>query len=330
MFNAKILSTGSAFPKKRLTNSDLAKIVETSDEWIFERTGIRARHIADIKGGDSNSGFALEATIKALKKAKLTTKDIECIIFCTVSPDRIVPTASCILQHKLGLNGIPAMDLSAACSGFVYGLSVANAYIQSGMYKNVLVIGAEVLSPLIDWEDRTTCILFGDGAGCAIVSRAEPNDKSKILSVHTHADGSLQDLFFMEAGGSQLRVDAEVMAQRKQFMKMKGKEIFKEAVRTLCDCAVEALEKNGMTVNDVDWFIPHQANLRIVDAVAKRLNVPMKKVILNLEEYGNTSAATVPTALDGAIEDGRIQRGDLLLLDVFGAGLTFGSALVRY
>ena len=329
-FASKILATGSAFPKRRVTNSELTAKIETTDEWIFERTGIRARRVADIAGGESNTGFALEAAKSALSRAALTPTDLDLILFCTVSPDTLIPTAACILQQKLGARNIAAMDLSAACSGFVYGLSVADAYLKSGMYKNVLVVGAEVLSQLVDWHDRGTCILFGDGAGAAIVSRTTATDKSRILSTHLHADGSLQDLFFMEAGGSSLRITPDVIDKKQHFMKMKGKEIFKEAVRTLADCAIEALNHNNLTIHDVDWFIPHQANLRIVDAVAKRLEFPMEKVILNIEEFGNTSAATVPTALDAAITEGKIKRGDLLLLDVFGAGLTYGSALVRY
>lgn len=329
-FHAKILATGSAFPKKRLTNHDLAKIVDTSDEWIFARTGIRTRRVADIKGGDSNSGFALEAARKALKRAKLEPAGLDMILYATVSPDRIIPAVSCILQDKLGLKNIPAVDLSAACSGFVYGLSIADAFVRSGQHKHVLVVGSEVLTSLVDWEDRGTCILFGDAAGVAIVGRAEPGEKSRILSTHLHADGSLKELFWMEAGGSLLRVDEEVIRKRQNFMKMKGKEIYKEAVRTLVDCAIEALESNGLKIGELDWFIPHQANLRIIEAVAKRLDFPMERVITNIEQYGNTSSATVPTALDAAVEDGRIKRGDLVLMDVFGAGLTFGSALIRW
>jgi 3-oxoacyl-[acyl-carrier-protein] synthase-3 len=330
MIYSKILATGSAFPKKRLTNKDLEKIVETSDEWITERTGIKARRIANIGEGETNTQLAYEATCKALEKANLKPNDLDAIIYCTVSADHPIPSAACLLQKKLNCREIPAFDLAAACSGFVYGLQVADSFIRSGLYENVLVVGSEVLSPLINWQDRTICILFGDGAGCAIVSKSNPNEKSKIISTHLHADGKLDSLFFMEAGGSSLRITEEILKTDKHYMKMKGKEIFKEAVRTLADCAIEALEANNLTIEQIDWLIPHQANHRIIEAVAKRLQLPLEKVIINIDEYGNTSAATVPTALDQAIEQGRIKRGDLVLLDVFGAGLTYGSALLYF
>lgn len=330
MYKSKILSTGSAFPEKRMTNLDLEKILDTNNDWIIERTGIVARRIADLGKGESNTGFAQIATELALKRAGLKATDLDLILFCTVSPDRIVPSAACILQDKLGAKEVPAMDINAACSGFVYGLSVADAFVKSGQHKNVLVIGAEVLSALLDWTDRNTAILFGDGAGVAIVSRAEKDEKSEIISTHLHADGSLQDLFFMEAGGSSLRINEEILKTGKQYMKMKGKEIFKEAVRTLASCAIESIENAGLKPEDIDWFIPHQANNRIIEAVAKRMDFPMEKVIVNIAEYGNTSAGTVPTAFDLAISAGKIKRGDLVLMDVFGAGLTYGSALVRY
>lgn len=334
---SKILSTGSYFPEKIVTNFDLEKTIDTNDEWIFERTGIKERRIADQEIGLTNSELAFRATKIALERAKLTADDLDCIVFCTVSADRIVPTAACLLQEKLNTKkDIPAFDLSAACSGFVYGLSVADAFIRMGQYKNILVVGAEVLSTMVDWQDRNTCILFGDGAGVAIVSRSEDlvhsslSKQSRVYSTHLHADGKLKELFYIQAGGSAERIDANVLEQRTQFMKMKGKEIFKEAVRTLADCAVEVLEHNQVALSEVDWFIPHQANMRIIEAVAKRLNFPMDKVITNVRNFGNTSAATVPTAFDQAITDGKIKRGDLILISVFGAGLTFGSALIRY
>ncbi len=335
MYQSKITSTGSYFPEKIVTNFDLEKTIDTNDEWIFERTGIKERRIADQSKDLTNSELAFRATKIALERANLTADDLDCIVFCTVSADRIVPTAACLLQEKLQTKkDIPSFDLSAACSGFVYGLSVADAFIRMGQYKNVLVVGAEVLSTMVDWQDRNTCILFGDGAGVAIVSRSESqNDsakQSKVYSTHLHADGKLKELFYIQAGGSAERIDASVLEKRTQFMKMKGKEIFKEAVRTLADCAAEVLEHNKVDLKDVDWFIPHQANMRIIEAVAKRLHFPMDKVITNVRNFGNTSAATVPTALDQAITDGRIKRGDLILISVFGAGLTFGSALIRY
>ena len=330
MFHSKIVSTGSAFPKKRVTNDDIAKMVDTSDEWIVERTGIRARRIADVSKGECNTGFAFEAATAALAKAKMKASDLDLIVYCTVTPDRPLPSASCMLQDKLGAKNIPAFDVAAACSGFVFGLSIANSFIRSGQYKTVLVVGAEILSTYTNWTDRNLCVLFGDGAGCAILTRTEDEDESRVLSTHIHSDGSHQSLFFTEAGGSSKRIDAEVLKNGSHFMTMKGKEIFKEAVRTLADCAIEAIEANGFKPEDIDWFIPHQANNRIIEAVAKRLDFPLDKVIVNIDEYGNTSSATVPTALDQAIADGRIKRGDLVLMGVFGAGLTYGSALIRW
>lgn len=329
-FKTKILSTGSAFPKKRLTNDELAQRVETSDEWIRERTGIVARRIADASAGETNSELALQATKIALERGKIAPSAIDLILYATVSPEHITPSTACILQHKLGIARAGALDISAACSGFVYGLSIANAFIKNGQYNNILVVGAEVLSPLVNWEDRGTCILFGDGAGAAIVGRAGPEESSQVYSTHLYADGSLQDYFFVPAGGTKMPITSEVLDKKLQYMQMKGREIFKVAVRMLTDCAVEALEKNGFTIKDLDWIVPHQANARIIEAVAKRLEVPIEKVIINVEEYGNTSAATVPTAFDQAVASGRIRRGDLVLFDVFGAGLTYGSALLRY
>lgn len=329
-YRSKILATGSAFPAKRVTNNDLAKRVETNDEWIMERTGIRARRVADLSKGETNSKFAAEASKIALNKAGLTANDIDLILFATVSPDHIMPNTACIVQELLGAKRAAALDISAACSGFVYGLSIADSFIRTGQFKTVLVIGAEVLSTMVNWDDRGTCILFGDGAGAALIGRANPNEKSQILSTHLYADGWLKDLLHNPAGGSAMPVSHDVIDKNLQMIHMKGKEIYKVAVRMLADCSAEALRANNLSLADVDWIVPHQANLRIIEAVAKRLDFPMEKVILNIEEFGNTSSATVPTALDEAVTKGRIKRGDLVLLTVFGAGLTYGSALLRY
>lgn len=329
-YQSKILSTGSAFPEKRVTNFDLAKRVDTNDEWILERTGIRARRIADPAKGETNSQLAFHASRMALDSIDMPATDVEFILYATVSPDYTLPSAACMLQQKLGAKRAAALDISAACSGFIYGLSIADAFIRTGQFKNVLLIGSELLSTMVDWDDRGTCILFGDGAGCAILGRAPENERSRIYSTHLFADGWLRDYFHLPAGGSALPPSHDTIDRKQHFMQMKGREIYKVAVRMLADCAVEALEKNGFTVKDLDWMVPHQANLRIIEAVAKRLDFPMEKVIVNIEEYGNTSAATVPTALDQAVRAGRVKRGDLVLLDVFGAGLTYGSALVRY
>ncbi|MEW6058292.1 MAG: beta-ketoacyl-ACP synthase III [Bdellovibrionota bacterium] len=326
----KILSTGSAFPESRVTNDDLAKSVDTNDAWVVERTGIRARRIVNRDKGETNSELALRASQQALQRAGVAASEIECILFATVSPDYVMPNTACVLQEKLGAKKAAALDISAACSGFVYGLSIADAFIRAGQFKTILLVGSEVLSPLVNWEDRGTCILFGDGAGVALLGRTSADDKSGVYSTHLYADGWLKDLFIAPAGGTALPITHEILDQKLHLMQMKGREIFKVAVRMLADCAIEALEKNGFTVKDLDWMVPHQANLRIVEAVAKRLDFPMEKVIMNIEEYGNTSAATVPTAFDEAVVQGKIRRGDLVLFDVFGAGLTYGSALLRY
>ena len=329
-FRSKILATGSAFPAQRVSNTDLAKRVETTDEWIMERTGIRARRIADPAKGETNSELALTASRQALERAGVSPADLDFILYATVSPDRIMPNTACVLQEKLGAKRSGALDISAACSGFVYGVSIADAFIRMGQYKNVLVVGSEILSTIVNWDDRGTCILFGDGAGVALLGRAADSDRSQIFSSHLYADGSLGDLFHLPAGGSNLPTSHDTVEQKLHFMQMKGREIYKVAVRMLADCATEALEKNGFTIADLDWFIPHQANLRIIEAVAKRLGIPMEKVVMNIEEFANTSAATVPTAFDQAIVSGRVKRGDLVLFDVFGAGITYGSTLLRY
>ncbi len=327
-YRAKILGTGSFFPEKMLTNKDLEKMVETNDEWIVERTGIKARRIAE--DGVVTSDLALKASQRALEAAGRTPEDIDMIIFATVSPDQVMPSAACELQNKLGCRNIMAFDLSAACTGFVYSLSVAEQFVRSGMYKNVLVIGAEILHRLVNYKDRGTCILFGDGAGAAVVGPAEENEENGILSMHLHADGSLGDLFVLPAGGSKIPFRQDVLDKDLQYVQMKGKEIFKNAVRTMSQCCQEALDANNLSKDDVDWVIPHQANRRIIEAVGRHFGIPDEKIIYDLETKGNTSAATVPMALDAAVKDGRIKRGDMVLLTAFGAGLTSGSILLRY
>lgn len=331
MYQTQILGTGSYLPTKILSNADLANLVETSDQWIVERTGIRQRHIA--ADNQATSDLALEASMQAISAAGLKPSDIEFILVATVSPDQVMPNTACVLQTKLGCKQIAALDVSAACSGFIYALAIANQFVKTGVYKKILVVGAEVLHRLVDYKDRSTCILFGDGAGAFIVGRgaekaSEPH--GEILSEHLHADGSVGDLFVLPAGGSRLPFSQTALDQRLHYVRMKGKEIFKHAVRTMADGCQEALKKNGLTKDHVDWFIPHQANVRILEAVAKSLAIPMEKVILNLENIGNTSAATIPIAFDYSVRAGRIKRGDLVLLTAFGAGLTSGSLLLRY
>ena len=330
-FASRIIGTGSAFPKRIVTNDDLSKTIDTNDEWIRERTGIRERRIA--KPGDpdeQNSSMALRAARQALEMAGKKPEDLDQILFATVSPDTLVPPASCWLQMKLGAKNAWALDMNAACSGFVNGLTTADQFIRSGHVKTSLVVGAEVLSTFVNWEDRSSCILFGDGAGAVVVERTSAESEHKILSTHLGTDGSLWEVFYLPAGGSNMEVTPEVHAQKLDKMIMKGKEIFKVAVRTLAEYAEIALKANNMTKDDVDWFIPHQANLRIIEAVAKRLDFPMEKVLVNIDRYGNTSSATVPSALDEAVRAGKIKSGDVILMDVFGAGLTFGSVLLRW
>lgn len=327
-FRSKIAGIGSYLPEKVLTNFDLEKMVDTNNDWIVERTGIKNRHIAADGIGVSDLGF--EATQKALKMAGLTAQDLDMIIVCTVSGDQVMPSTACTLQAKLGCRNIVSFDLSAACSGFVYGLSVADQFIRTGMMKNILVVGGEVLHPFVNYQDRETCILFGDAAGAWILSRTDKDDKNIIMSSHLHADGNLGDLFVLPAGGSKIPFSQEVLDNKTQFVKMKGREIFKNAVRTMSDCCGEALKANGVDPKEVDWLVPHQANLRILEAVANHFDFPQEKVVVSLHETGNTSAASIPVAFDMAFAEGKIKRGQLILLAAFGAGLTSGSLLLRF
>ena len=279
---------------------------------------------------DQNSSIGLAAATKALEMAGKRAEDIDQIIYATCTPDTLIPSTACWLQKKLGAKRAWAVDLNAACSGFVYSVATADAFIRSGQVKTSLVVGGDTLSTFTNWDDRTSCILFGDGAGAAVIERTEVSNPRRILSSHMQSDGELWDLFHIVAGGSNVEVTPDAHAQKLDKMQMKGKEIFKVAVRTLADFAVQALEANGYTTQDLDWVVPHQANLRIIEAVAKRLDLPMSKVLVNIDRYGNTSSATVPTALDEGARDGRIKPGQLVLLDVFGAGLTYGSLLLRW
>lgn len=335
-FAAKITGTGSGFPKNRVTNSNivkkLAKLgIETSEEWIRERTGIYERRISDIENPkERNSSLAFSAAQKALDMAGKSPEDIDQIIYATCSPDTPLPSSACWLQHKLGAFRAWGMDINAACSGFIYGLATAEKFIRSGQVVTSLVVGAEVLSPILNWEDRNSCILFGDGAGAAIVEQTPEDSARQILSSHLLSDGSLWDLLYVPAGGSNMEVTPERYAKKLHKLRMKGKELFKVAVKTLADFALQALKKNHMTADDLDWFVPHQANYRIIEAVANRLEFPMRKIIVNVDRFGNTSAATIPTALDEANRDGRIKKGQTVLLTAFGAGLTYGSILMRW
>lgn len=326
MIRSAIIGTGSYLPEKILTNQELEKRVDTSDQWIQERTGIRERRIASDK--EATSDLAVAAAQRALANAGVEPDELDFIIVATGTPDMLFPSTACLVQDRLWAKRAMAFDLSAACSGFVYALSVADQYIKSGGAKTVLVIGSEVMSRLMDWTDRSTCILFGDGAGAALL-RAEEGDRG-VLSSHLHSDGSLWDLICVPGGGSRNPPSEAVLDQRLNFLKMKGSETFKVAVRALEECAREALTANGLAPEDLKLVVPHQANLRIIRAVADRLGVPMEQVVINLDRVGNTSAASIPIALDEAVQKGRLSSGDLVLLAAFGGGLTWGSALLRW
>lgn len=330
-FATRILGTGSAFPKRVLKNDELTAFMDTNDEWIRERTGIHQRRISEPGNPDEhNSSLALRAARAALEMAGRKAEDLDGILVGTCSPDTTVPSTACWLQMKLGAPKAFAVDLNAACSSFVYALSMADQFVRTGQNKLMLVIGSEVLSNMYDWHDRGTGILFGDGAGAVVVERVAPGSPHRILSSHLSSDGNLWELFHVPAGGSAMPITPELIEQKAHKMKMKGREIFKVAVKTLADFAVTAVEANGLKLSDIDWVIPHQANMRIIEAVAKRLELPEGKMIVNIDRYGNTSSATVPTAFDEAVRDGRIKPGQLVLMDVFGAGLTYGSLLVRW
>lgn len=326
MIHARITGTGSYAPKKIITNHDLEKLVDTSDEWITERTGIKERRIAEKS--ETTSDLACEAAVKALKAARLPAQEIDLILAATTTPDMIMPSLGCSIQEKLGAKKAAAFDIYAACSGFIYGLSAANAFIKSETYRNILLIGAESLSRFVDWEDRTTCVLFGDGAGAAVLQRHA--GKRGVLSTHLHSDGSLGSLLNVPAGGALHPATHDTVRRRMHFIKMKGNETFKVAVRALEDVVQEALDHNRVKPEEIDYLVPHQANLRIIQAMAQRLDMPMEKVVLTIHKYGNTSAASIPMALDEAVRDGRIKENQLLLFEAFGGGLTWASALVRW
>ena len=326
MLRAKIIATGSYVPKRVLTNFDLEKMVDTSDEWIRERSGIRERRIADEK--EAASDLAYEAAKAAFKKADIKPKDIELIIVATVTGDMPTPATACHLQHKLGIKKAAAFDVNAACSGFLYGLSIADSFIKSGVYKRILLVGSEVLSRFTDWEDRTTCVIFGDGAG-AVILEATDEDRG-IVSTHIRSDGALWELLHMPGGGSINPPSKESLKKKMHYLKMKGNETFKVAVRTLENLVARTLEENKLKASQISLLIPHQANLRIIQATAERLNIPMEKVFVNIDKYGNTSAASIPIALDEAVKQGRVRDGDYVLLEAFGGGLTWASALIKW
>ncbi len=319
---ARIAGTGSYLPETVMTNHDLELLVETSDEWITQRTGIKKRHIAGPH--ESTSDLALAAARSALAAAGRAARELDLIVVATTTPDRVFPSTACLLQEKLDVHGCPAFDVQAVCTGFVYALGVANNFIRAGQSACALVVGAETLSRLIDWTDRSTCVLFGDGAGAVVLEAAtEPG----LYSTQLHADGSYANLLTVPYGVSQ---GYDRVRQGDAFIEMRGNEVFRVAVNTLGRIVDETLEHNGMSKEDVDWLVPHQANHRIIEATARRLGLPMERVVVTVDEHANTSAASIPLALDVAVRDGRIRRGELLLMEAFGGGFTWGSALVRY
>lgn len=306
-------------------------MVDTSDQWIYERTGIRERHISSTEGGEFPTDMAYQATQVALKNANLSPNDIDMIIFASVTPDMPIPNSSSILQTKLGItNNCACLDITVACSGFVYGVGLANSLIQTGVMKTILVVGSEMLSREVDWQDRSMCILFGDGCGVAILGRSPDGDSSEIYSTVLAADGTGKEFFHKPFGGAVNPLTAEILATRDWYMKMKGGEMFKVATRTLANNAKKAIEIAGMSLDQVDWLIPHQANKRIIDTTGSLLGISPEKVIVNIEKTGNTSAASIPMAFHEAITSGKIKRGDLILFDTFGAGLTSAATLLRY
>ena len=316
---SRIIGTGSYLPEKILTNHDLEKIVDTSDEWIRTRTGISQRHIA--ADGQLASDLAVNASHRALENANLKADEIDLIIVATTTPDMVFPSTACILQNKLGIRRCPAFDVQAVCSGFVYALATADAFIRAGKYRNALVVGSEIYSNIVDWKDRSTCVLFGDGAGAVILTQS---DQPGILSSHLHADGNFSDVLAVPGSICDGRV------QGSPFVSMEGNTVFKFAVKVLEEVVIEAIEENNLQATDIDWLIPHQANIRIIRSTAKKLGIPMEKVVTTVDKHGNTSAASIPLALDIAVRDGRVQSDQYVLLEGVGGGFTWGAVLLRW
>ena len=319
MIYSRITGTGSYLPHKILSNNDLEKMVDTNDQWIQERTGIKKRHI--IAENETTTDLAFNAAVKAIEAAGIENREIDLIIIATTTPTRIFPSTASLVQERLGISGCPAFDIQAVCTGFIYALTVADKFIKSGSAKNALVIGAESLSRIVDWSDRNTCILFGDGAGAVVLQASE---ETGILSTHIHSDGKYNGLLSVPTGPGSMDTDA------KPYIEMQGNDVFKIAVRTLSSIADETLSANNLSKKDIDWLIPHQANIRIIAATAKKLGMSMDQVVVTVDEHGNTSAASIPLALDVAVRDGRINRGEILLLEAFGGGFTWGSVLLNF
>tara|TARA_R110002111_G_scaffold146407_2_gene213076 strand:+ start:6594 stop:7556 length:963 start_codon:yes stop_codon:yes gene_type:complete len=319
MLNAKITGTGSYLPEKIVSNKDFESFLDTSDEWIFARTGIKQRHV--IADNETSSTMAEIAATRAMQAAGVVANDIDLIIVATSSPDRVFPSTACLLQARLKINDCAAFDVQAACSGFIYALGIAHQFIKAGGAKKALVIGSEANSRILDYSDRSTCVIFGDGSGAVVL---EASEEVGILSTHLHSDGEYQDLLYINNPIKDQKQHGE-----QAFMRMQGNDVYKVAVKTLGRIVDETLESNGLRKSDVDWLIPHQANIRIISSVAKRLEMPMSKVVVTIENQGNTSSASVPLALDLALRDGRIKKGEIVLMEAFGGGFVWGSALVK-
>jgi 3-oxoacyl-[acyl-carrier-protein] synthase III len=324
----EIVATGRYLPDRVLTNADLEKIVDTNDEWIFERTGIRERRIADPEM--CTAAMAAAASRIAMERADVHAGEVDVIVLSTATPDRLLPSTACDMQALLGATNAAAYDVSAACSGFLYALSIAEGHIASGNAEIALVVSAEKMSGIVDWDDRATCVLFGDGAGAALLRRTENGGSRGIVSSFIRSDGTLAELLWRPAGGVKVPMDLAVLDQKTHLVKMAGREVFKHAVRSMAEAADQALMRAGLTGADIDLMIPHQANMRIIDATARYAGIPMDKVFVNVDRYGNMSSATVPVALDEAVEQGRLKAGDNVLMVAFGAGFTWAATVMKW
>lgn len=330
-YQSKITGTGKYHPEKVMTNDDMSKLVDTSDEWIIQRTGIKERRIGSLEKEEFPSGMAEHSAKLAIENAGLEPNDIDMILFSVTLPDMLFPNTASCLQERLGITTKCAcLDINAACTGWVYGMTLANSLIQTGVYKNILVVGTEMTSTFNNWEDRSTCVLFGDGSGAVVLSRAEEGDESIILDSILTSDSSKKGSLILPNGGSKSPITQEILEKREQYMTMDGQVVFKNAVKTMSSHCSTLLKRNNMTIDDVDWFIPHQANLRIIETTGSLLKCPPEKVIVNVEKYANTSSASIPAALHEAVADGRIKRGQTLLFAAFGAGLTSGATLLKF
>ncbi len=323
---ASITGIGSYLPGKILTNYDLEKMVDTSDDWITQRTGIKERRI--VENGQITSDLATRAALRAMEDAGVSSQDLDVIITSTITPDHIFPSTSCFIQQKIGASRAGAFDILAACAGFVYAIAVGQSFVNSGAMETVLVVGAECLSKITDYTDRTTCVLFGDGAGAVIIQKNRT--KHEILSTHLAADGSQADVLIMPGGGSRNPASLESVQQRTHYIQFKGKEVFKLAINNITNMITETVNKNGLSLKDIDLIIPHQSNLRIIEATMEKLGLPMEKAYVNIDKYGNTSSASIPIAIDEARKEGRLSPGDIVMLVAFGGGLTWGSSIIRW